>query len=52
MFNSIYACFCVEKYKHLDPFGEKFMFFEHDAKGKTMFFQKSFFWNNTVASGF
>ena len=43
MFNSIYACYCVEKYKDLDPFGEKFMFFEHDTKGKTMFLKNVFF---------
>ena len=43
MFNSIYACYCVEKYKDLDPFGEKFVFFEHDTKGKIMFLKNSFF---------
>ena len=28
-------------------FGEKFIFFEHDTKGKIMFFKKSFFFHNT-----
>ena len=52
MFNSIYACYCVEKYNDLHPFGEKFVFFEHDTKGKIMFLKNSFFFHNTVASGF